>query len=197
MHKSAKDFKTEIKDKVMKRAIIVSLISVMAIGQIWAQSQQDAITKFLSKYAEDEDFTVVTVTSKMFSLFADIDPDDPDEKEALEAISKIKGLRVLALDNDSIKAPVVYKEAKALIPEKEYEELMTIRHEGMDLKFLIKETKGTIVELLLIAGGNKEFFIMSLVGEIDLSQISKLSRSMRIDGFEKLELLEHRKEEKH
>ena len=180
----------------MKRVIIIILTMVLA-GPAWAQTQKDAITKFLSKYAADEDFTVVTVTSKMFSLFADIDPDDPEEKEALEAISKITGLRILALDNDSIKAPVVYKEAKALIPEKEYEELMTIRHEGMDLKFMIKESKGTIVELLLIAGGHKKFFIMSLVGDIDLSQISKLSHKMRIDGFEKLELLEEKKHDKH
>ncbi len=179
----------------MKRVLIIILTLAIAFP-VWAQSQQDAITKFLSKYAADEDFTVVTVTSKMFSLFADIDPGDPDEKEAMEAISKIKGLRILALENDSIKALAVYKEAKALIPEKEYEELMTIRSEGTDMKFLIKEAKGTIVELLLIAGGNDEFFIMSLVGDIDLSQISKLSHKMRIDGFEKLELLEQEKQEK-
>ena len=49
----------------MKRVIIVSLISMMVIGQAWAQSN-DAISRFLSKYAEDESFTVVTVTKKMF-----------------------------------------------------------------------------------------------------------------------------------
>ena len=101
----------------MKRVIIVSLISLMAIGQAWAQSN-DAISRFLSKYAEDESFTVVTVTKKMFSLFADIDPGDPDEKEVLDAISKIDGLRVLALEDDSLRAPQIFKEAKTLIPKK-------------------------------------------------------------------------------
>jgi hypothetical protein len=177
----------------MKRVIIVSLISVMVIGQAWAQSN-DAISRFLSKYAEDESFTVVTVTKKMFSLFADIEPGDPDEKEVLEAISKIDGLRVLALENDSIRAPQIFKEAKSLIPAKEYEELMTVRHEGMDMRFLIKDSNGKISELLMIGGGTKNFFIMSLVGDIDLSQISKLSGKMKIDGFENLELLD---EDKH
>ncbi len=177
----------------MKRVIIVSLISVMVIGQAWAQGN-DAISRFLSKYAEDESFTVVTVTKKMFSLFADIEPGDPDEKEVLEAISKIDGLRVLALENDSIRAPQIFKEAKSLIPAKEYEELMTVRHEGMDMRFLIKDANGKISELLMIGGGKKNFFIMSLVGDIDLSQISKLSGKMKIDGFENLELLD---EDKH
>jgi len=179
----------------MKRVVIVSLISVMAVGQALAQNT-DAISRFFSKYAEDESFTVVTVTKKMFSLFAEIEPGDPDEKEALEAISKIDGLRVLALENDSIRAPKIYKEAKSLIPTKEYEELMSLRHEGMDMRFLIKDSNGKISELLMIGGGTKSFFIMSLVGDIDLSQISKLSNKMRIDGFEKLELLEQEKQEK-
>ncbi len=173
----------------MKRVIIISLISVMAIGQSWAQGK-DAISRFFSKYAEDESFTVVTVTKKMFSLFADIEPGDPDEKEVLEAISKIDGLRVLALEDDSLRAPQVYKEAKSLIPTKEYEELMTVRHDGMDMRFMIKDSNGKITELLMIGGGKKNFFIMSLVGDIDLSQISKLSGKMKIDGFENLELLD-------
>ena len=174
----------------MKRVIIL-ILCITFSGQLLAQSN-DAISRFLSKYAEDEAFTVVTVSNKMFSLFADIDPDDPEQKEAMEAISKIEGLRVLALEDDSIRSPKIYSEAIALIPDKEYEELFTVRHEGMDMSFKIKEANDTIVELLLIAGGKKNFFIMSLVGDIDLNQISKLSGAMNIAGFENLELLDKR-----
>ena len=123
------------------KKVIVLIACLVFSGSLMAQN--DAITKFFSKYAEDEAFTVVTVSSKAFSLFADIDADDPDEKEALEAMSKLEGLRVLALD-DSLRAGKVYKEALALIPSKEYEELMTVRHEDQDLKFLIKDSGGTI-----------------------------------------------------
>lgn len=175
----------------MKRVILLSILSICITGSGFAQD--DAITKFLSKYAEDQTFTVVTVTKRMFALFADIDAEDPNHKEAMEAISKIDGLRVLALENDSIRAPQIYQEAKSLIPMKEYGELMTVRHEGMDLRFLIKEEKAIISELLMIGGGKEDFFIMSLIGDIDLNQISKLSGAMNIDGFENLELLDENK----
>ena len=175
----------------MKR-VTVFLVAIVLMAPAWGQSD-DAITRFFSKYADDPDFTVVTVTSKMFSLFAELDPEDPAEKEAMEAISKIDGLKVLALD-DSLKSMTIYKEAKSMIPTREYEDLMTVRHEGQDLNFMIKESNGVIRELLLLAGGDNEFFIMSLVGEIDLGQISKLSGKMNIDGFENLELLD---EDKH
>ena len=175
----------------MKRVILISLLSVAVLSQGFAQDK-DAISRFFTEYAEDEDFTMVTVTKRMFALFADIDSDDPKQKEAMDAISKIDGLRVLALEDDSLRAPQLYKEAKSKIPLDEYDELMTVRHEGMDLRFVIKEANGTIAELLMIGGGKNDFFIMSLVGDIDLNQISKLSGAMNINGFENLELLDDR-----
>jgi hypothetical protein len=161
------------------------------LTQGWAQDK-DAITRFFTTYAEDENFTVVTVTKRMFALFADIDAEDPKQKEAMEAISKIDGLRILALEEDSLRAPQLYKEAKKVIPINEYDELMSIRREGMDFRFMIKEEDSKIAELLMIGGSTSDFFVMSLIGDIDLNQISKLSGAMNIDGFENLEMLEDR-----
>jgi hypothetical protein len=45
-------------------------------------------------------------------------------------------------------------------------------------------------ELVLVVGGHKSFFIMSLYGEIDLKSISKLSKSMKVKGIEYLENLD-------
>lgn len=174
----------------MKKLAIFILFSAFA-GSL--QAQNDAITKFFSKYADDQDFTVVTVTSRMFSLFAEIDAEDPEDKEVMEAISKLEGLRVLALE-DSTRSLALYKEAMTLIPAKEYEELMTIRHENQDLKFLVKDAGSKIEELLMIAGGGDGFFIISLVGDIDLSQMSKMSSSMNIDGFEHFRHIEDEEE---
>jgi hypothetical protein len=180
--------KLERNKEIMKKVTTIILAILVYSGGLMAQN--DAISKFFSKYAEDESFTVVTISSKAFSLFADIDSDDPDQKEAMDAMSKLEGLRVLALD-DSTRAPAVYKEALSLIPSKEYEELMTVRHEDQDLKFLIKDdSNGIISELLMVSGGEEGFFIISLVGEIDLNQISKLSSAMDIDGFDNLRHLD-------
>lgn len=151
-----------------------------------ANAQSDAITKFFNKYSSDESFTQVTVSSKMFSLFTNMEADTPEDKEVLDAISKLKGLRILAKENDS-NSRVLYKEAFALIPAKEYEELMSVRDKDKDMKFYIKESGGKISELLMLAGGDMEFMVLSLYGEIDLKQVSRIGRKMNVDGLENLE----------
>jgi hypothetical protein len=147
---------------------------------------QDAISKFFSKYQADETFSQVTVSSKMFGLFTNMEADTPEDKEVLDAISKLKGLRILA-KQETRDARALYKEAFGLIPMKEYEELMSVRDKDKDMKFLIKENGGKISELLMVMGGNEEFMVMSLFGEIDLKQISRIGKKMNVSGLEHLD----------
>ncbi len=154
-------------------------------------AQDDAISKFFNKYQEDEDFTHVTITSRMFGLFANLDVEEEDDQELLDAVSKVKGLKILAKDDISqSQANALYIEAFKLIPTKEYDELMSIRDKENNMKFLIKEEGKIITELVMVMHGDSEFFLLSLIGDIDLKQISKLSKSMSIDGFEHLEKLD-------
>ena len=173
----------------MKKLLVIALVLVAT--QIQAQ---DAITKFFAKYQNDETFSQVTVSSKMFSLFTDMEVNSPEDKEVINAISKLKGLRILSKE-DARNARELYKEAFTLIPSKDYEELMTVRDKDADMKFLIKDDgKGKISELLMVMGGTENFMIMSLFGEIDLKQISRLGRKMDIKGLEKLENIEKKKQ---
>ncbi|HEX5168809.1 MAG TPA: DUF4252 domain-containing protein [Cyclobacteriaceae bacterium] len=162
------------------------MVAVIVVITSETQAQNDAITKFFNKYAADESFTQVNVSSKMFSLFTNMEADTPEDKEVLEAISKLKGLRIIAKDQDR-NARTLYKEAFALVPPKEYEELMSVRDKDKDMKFLIKESGGKISELLMLMGGDDEFMALSLFGEIDLKQISRIGKKMNVDGLENLE----------
>ena len=120
----------------MKKLIaIVLLMSV--IGS--AQAQQDVISKFFGKYQNDESFSQVNISSKMFGLFTDLG-ETPEDKELLNAISKLKGLKILAKE-DARNARDLYKEAFSLIP-KDFEELMTVRDKDKDMKFMITWEEG-------------------------------------------------------
>jgi hypothetical protein len=174
------------------KSSVLTLIFFLVSPVIFAQD--DAITKYFSKYDDDENFTHVTVTSRMFGLFANLDTEDQEDQELLEAISKVKGLRIIARDDiSSEEANALYKEAFELIPTKQYDELMTVKDKENDMKFLIKEENAVITELLMVIHGNTEFFLLSLIGDIDLKQISKLSQSMAIDGFEHLDKINDKK----
>jgi hypothetical protein len=172
----------------MKKILTLSLL--MAFTAV-AFAQEDAISKYFGKYEFDEDFTHVTVTSRMFGLFANLDTEEQEDKELIDAVSKVKGLKIITRDDIEIEeANRLYKEAFELIPTKEYDELMSVRDKENDMKFLIQEKDGIITELLMVMHGENEFFLLSLIGDIDLKQISRLSQSMNIDGFEHLKAID-------
>ncbi len=173
----------------MKKLLVGFAMLAVAVT---AQAQGDAISKFFTKYQNDETFSQVNMSSKMFSLMANLEIENPEDQEIVNMISKLKGLRILAKE-EARNSRELYKEALSMIPTKEFEELMTVRDKDKDMKFFIKESGGKISELVMIAGGNEEFMLLSLFGEIDLKQVSKISKKMNIDGLEQLEKIKDKK----
>ena len=165
---------------------IIAIVALM--GCLTVANAQDVISKFFSKYQNDESFTNVNISSKMFGLFTEMDASNPEDKEILDAISKLKGLKILAKEN-ARNSRELYKEALGLIP-KNFEELMSVRDKDKDMKFMIQENGGKISEMLMVVGGNEEFMILSIFGEIDLKQISRIGSRMNIKGLEHLQKME-------
>lgn len=164
---------------------------VMMLVSITAFSQGDAITKFFAKYQDDETFSQVTVSSKMFSLLMDMQVDNAEDQEIINAVSKLKGLRILGKDHTR-DGRTLYKEALSLLPSKDYEELMSVRDDDKDMKFFIRSGSGTgkIAELVMVMGGNDDFMVLSLFGDIDLKQIGKIGSKMDISGLDHLHKLD-------
>ncbi|MCB0643720.1 MAG: DUF4252 domain-containing protein [Phaeodactylibacter sp.] len=143
----------------------------------------DAISKYFTKYLDDERFTVVYISPKMFSLFKKMDVNlDDDEAEAImEVVDDLKSLRILVCEDESY-TNTLFKEATSSIDTKEYEVLMTVRNKNEEkVDFLIKDEGDTINELLLLVGGGDTFVLMSFVGNINLDKISKLAEAFEDD----------------
>ncbi|RMF25933.1 MAG: DUF4252 domain-containing protein [Bacteroidetes bacterium] len=149
---------------------------------LMGQAQEDAISKYFNKYLDDERFTVVYVSGKMFQWFKDmeIDLNDEQAEALLEVVEDLQGLRILTTEGPHAKA--VYEEALATIPTSEYETLMTVREGTREsVQFLVKENGDKqIGELLLIVGGeDEEFVLLSFIGHIDLNDVGKLQRAFK------------------
>lgn len=168
----------------MKKIFVIAILMVT----LSAAKGQDVISKFFSKYQDDESFTNVNISSKMFGLFTQMDAENPEDKEVLEAISKLKGLKIIAKQN-ARNSRELYKEAFLLIP-KDFEELMSVRDKDKDMKFMIRENGGKISEMVMVVGGNEEFMVMSIFGEIDLKQISRIGTKMNVKGLEHLQKMD-------
>ncbi len=165
------------------KILVILVLACFALKPAQAQdTTPNAIDKYFKQYVEDDRFTVVYISSKLFELIGRLDVDglDIDDKEAeavLEVAKDLKGLRILVAEDN---AEGLYEEAKSKIDTKEYEILMTVRsRDGENFEFLVKEEGDKISEFLMLGGGDHdEFFLLSFVGNIDLEKITKLARTI-------------------
>ena len=164
---------------------------LILFGLLGLNAQEDAISRHFSEYQSNDDFTTVFIGKRMFEMLSnsDIDINEVDGKEVAEIIRDLVGLRILTTD----KAPAgFYREAKNRLSANRFEELMTVKDGNQDIHFFILEGEKGIQELVLMTNENTEVVLMSFLGNLDLNKISKLSKTLDIDGAEHLEKLKER-----
>ncbi len=165
------------------------LITLFFTLNMTAQSDVSG-NPLMSKYGGSDDFTTINISPKMFQLIAKSGIADEDP-EVGEVINNISSLSILVYDNED-KAPrsrALYDEAFSSLVNNSFEELMTVKDGSDNVRFMIRENGNLIEQLLLLVGSEDEFVMIDISGNIDLEQISKLSKSMDVDGFEHLEKL--------
>lgn len=165
----------------------VAIIVLCLLGNM-AFAQNSEFIKFYNKYSTNQEFTVVSVSERMISLFSNLEMENEADKEAMEAISKIKGIRLIAKQNTA-NSKVLYNEAKTAFA-KGYDELMVVRDKDANMQFLIKESGGRISELIMLVDSDSSFVAASIFGDIDLKQMSKMGKSLNISGMENLNKLD-------
>lgn len=169
----------------MKYILITVTLLLMTVA---SHAQSDAISRYFDRYVDDEDFTVVYVSGKMFSMLSKIDVEELEDQESkviMDVAKNINGLRVLVTEKDP---QMHYKAARKLMNKNtDYEVLMTVREAETNVNFWIRENGDTIEELFLLVGSEEEFVMISFLGVLDLNKLAKLSNSIDMKGAEHLD----------
>ena len=165
----------------MKRIIFIIAIVLMPV---YLSAQESPVDRLFEKYSGREGFTSVYISKYMFSLFSNIETED---KEVKNVLNRLTGIRILTSEESTASMVNFYTEIMRELPVNEYQELMVVKEKDQNFKFLIREKEGLISELLMIAGGASNNVLISIQGNIDLNTISKLSRTMKIEGLDALE----------
>jgi len=152
------------------------------------QAQSNPVDEMFNKYSEKQGFTVVSISSKMFSLFAN---KDPENKDADNVINKLKSIKILSVEDSLLNKNLnFYSELSKKLDLSVYEELMVIK-EGPDItKFLIKQKGNTISELLVVKGGPGGNSLISIKGELNLKNISDMSKSLDMQELKDLDKIQ-------
>lgn len=167
----------------MKKSFV---LFALLIGSLSIFAQNLAVDKFISKYEDNDDFTSVFVSPKMFDMVSKVAGDEVDA-DISDILKDIKGLKIL---NTKINPGTIYKEAASSLGLENYELLMKVREEDQNVKIFTKEASGIVNELILLVGGDDEFSLISFVGNIDLEKVGKLAGKLDIKGAEHLKNLD-------
>ena len=182
----------------MKKLVVIlaiALAPVVTFGQ-----------SVFDKFEDMDGVTSVIVNQKMFKMLMDlqIQTDDPEAQEMIDMVGKITGLKVLTTGDDKISAEM-NSTFNNYLKSANLQELMRIKDGDQTVKFYVKEGKDDnhVKELLMFVNGLKELtkgqdiningekreietVLLSLTGDIDLRQISKLTNKMNVPGGDQL-----------
>jgi len=151
------------------------------------QAQDDAIVKFFSKYMEDERFSRVYISPKMMQMAGGFlksggAETDKEAKELGELISKVRGIRILSAEK--LDGQAIYKEAMGTLTRNKYEDLMDVADKGSNIKFMVREENGRVMELLMISGSKESFTLLSMLGNFTYKDLNILADKTTIPGMQ-------------
>lgn len=182
----------------MKKLIIVLAI-IIAPMMSFGQSVFD-------KYEDMQGVSSFVINQKMFSMLASIsvNMDDPEDQAFMDMAKKITGLKVYTTGNEKTSADM-NATVKSYLGSSKLEELMRMKDGNQTVNFYVKEGKDEnhVKELLMVINGLKEMtkdedikingkklefetVLLSLTGDIDLRQISKMTEKMNVPGGDQL-----------
>ncbi|RMA64623.1 DUF4252 domain-containing protein [Ulvibacter antarcticus] len=152
-------------------------------------------------FEDEKDVTSVVVTKNMFKLLSkmDLDSTDPEAKAYLEMVDNLENIKIFTTDNPAVAKKMETSVNSYVSKSNGLGELMRVKDDGKNIKFYSKEGKNDnfVSELLMFMIGNVDgkdmTVIMSITGNIDLKQISKLTEELKVPGSEELKNIDKNK----
>ena len=171
----------------MKKLYLSIVLICLAV---LVHAQGNAVDEMFEKYSERPGFTVVSISSKMLSMFAGSE----EATEADDVISKLKSIKILSVEDSLLNKNLnFYTELSKKLDLSVYEELMAVKEGGNITRFIVRQTGKTINELLVITGGPAGNSLISIKGDLNLKNLSDISKSVGMDELKDLEQMEEKK----
>ncbi len=145
------------------------------------------------KYEDYDDVTTVVVSKKAFTMLKTIASDSSQGDEFQDMVSGLQGLKVFTTEDTAIATEMQATFTKYRKSAK-LEELMRVKDKDANVKIYVKDGKDEdhVSEFLMLVdkmntnqgGNNPKVIIISIIGDIDLNNISKITNQMDIPGGE-------------
>ncbi len=139
---------------------MTKLIAIIALFTIplLSCSQNKSLSSLEKKYKDDNSFKL-SVSGNFLQFVADSDNEDIDP-EIRQLARKIRSLHILAVSKNSKGySQRDVRRLKDRIKKEHFEELMSVKSDGGELKLLVRDHHGKPAQLVLIMDKDQEGFI--------------------------------------
>ena len=181
----------------MKNLVIILILAIAPMA--FAQS-------LFEKYEDMDNVTSVVVNQKMFGMLAEmrIKTNDPEADAFLEQVKTLNNLTVYSTDDLNVSKSII-DDVSRYVKKSSLEELMRIKDGDQNIKFYVLSGRDEnhVSELLMLVSGLSkameeqdievggeqriiETVLLSLTGDIDLRNVSKLTSQLNVPGGDQL-----------
>ena len=177
----------------MKKVVIILILAIVP----YVSNAQS----YFDKYENMNDVTSMVITSKMFKLLSkiDLESEDAETQQYLNLVENINNIKVFVTENKDV-SQKMRGDVDKYLKTAPLDELMRVKSDdGENIKFYVKPGKDEdhVNELFMYLEGNDkdqgpETVILTITGNIDLKQVSKLANDLNIPGGKELKKVEKR-----
>jgi len=166
------------------KTILILIVTALISGYTYAQD--------FSRYENKPGVSAVVINKKMFKLMSkfDLDSDDEEIQSYIKLIENLEDIKIFKTTNPDMRK-ALNEDAEAYISGNNLEELMRANEDGKFIRFMFKpgNTDDEIKQLFIHVNGiesEEDTLVMIISGLIDLRQISKLTRDLKVPGADSI-----------
>lgn len=160
----------------MKRVIF--LLAVIALPAMMI-AQNSAVDNLFNKYKGQDGVTTVMIGPELFQVMKGLDIDDLEDSDI--PFDKVSSVKILTIeDEDAFEGVNFYDEIKGDLKTDDFAEVMTVDDGGEVVRMWMKAEKQTVLEFLLIVGGDDNVLIY-ITGNFNMNDLEGLAESFNDD----------------
>lgn len=151
----------------MKRMLLAIAAVIIASA---VSGQRTSLDDFFNRYSDREGYTSVVVNGNLLKFLGESGNTDRDGN----ALSKITSIRLVVREKEnSSPGESLVSEIRGIIRRGRYDELMSVRDDGADIRFMARMERDMVRELLLIIDGKDEA-VIQIEGNLTRDEASEL-----------------------
>ncbi|MEM8527302.1 MAG: DUF4252 domain-containing protein [Bacteroidota bacterium] len=157
---------------------ITLVVIVALLCQISSFSQTNTLEKFINRYAEEADASSLSLSDWSLQLTSSFINKETGKKIK----NKVTKLRLLTSEDATLASNQDIRGLISSLKKDNFESLIEVREKGNHVKFMIRENRESVTDVLMLVQGSDGFILLSLEGLFRLKDLENFQ--IDIEGGE-------------